>query len=155
MIVGIDPGKTTAVACINLEGRVISIKCSSFVGFDWLVGQISNIGTPVIIASDKKESTALTNRLAATFGCRVFAPAEDLSTKKKDVMVKGTHINNTHERDALSAALSAYNAYANKFNQAEKIAKTINYPNIDDLKARIVKRYSMHETITNKKTGRR
>ncbi len=155
IIAGVDPGKTTGIACIDLDGNVIWVKSSRFVGFDWLVRQINNVGTPVIIASDKKDSTALTDKLAAAFGCNVFTPDEDLSVRRKDAMTKKELITNTHERDALSAAISAYNAYANKFKQAERLAKNSNYQNIDKLKAMVVNKYSIHEVMTNKKTGRR
>ncbi len=155
IIAGVDPGKTTGIACLDLNGNIISLKSSRFVGLDWLVRQISDIGTPVIIASDKKNSTSLTDKLSAAFNCAVFAPDEDLSTRRKDMMTKNAGAGNMHERDALSAALSAYNAYANKFKQAERLARSSNYQNVDRLKAMIVSKYSIHDVVTDRKAGKR
>ncbi|MDE1825734.1 MAG: DUF460 domain-containing protein [Candidatus Micrarchaeota archaeon] len=155
IIVGVDPGKTAAVACLEMNGRPLSIECARFVGFDWFVERIRFAGTPVIIASDKKNSTATIGRIAAAFGSRVYAPEQDISVKKKDESVRGTKTRNLHERDALAAALCAYNAYSNKFKQAEKLGREKGFLDIDELKARIVKKYSVHETITEKQMSRR
>lgn len=155
IIVGVDPGKTAAVVCLDLEGRPIYLDHARFVGFDWFVDKIKNVGIPVIIASDKKNSTHLINKLAAAFGSKVFVPPTDISVSKKESIADKKIISNLHERDALAAALAAYKSYSHKFNQAEKLARETNYENIDKLKAMVVKKYSIHETITGKKTGKR
>ncbi|MGI0141445.1 MAG: DUF460 domain-containing protein [Candidatus Micrarchaeales archaeon] len=155
IIVGVDPGKSAAIACLDLEGNPIHIDYSRFVGFDWFVDKIKNVGTPVIIASDKKNSTHTINKLAAAFGAHVFMPDQDISVKRKEEVAAGKKIGNLHERDALVAAITAYNAYAHKFKQAEKLARQTKYENVDKLKAMIVKKYSIYDTINNKKAGSR
>jgi len=155
IIVGVDPGKTAAIACIDLEGNPVYIDYSRFVGFDWFVDRIKSAGTPVIIASDKKNSTHVINKLAAAFGSKVFVPKEDISVRRKEEAIAGKKISNLHERDALVAALTAYNSYSHKFQQAEKLARKTSYENIDMLKAMVVKKYSMHDVINEKKAGKR
>jgi predicted RNase H-like nuclease (RuvC/YqgF family) len=53
------------------------------------------------------------------------------------------------------AAISAYRAYSNKFNQIEHIAQRNMYENIDEIKAKVVGRYSISEAIGNKKANRK
>lgn len=156
VIVGIDPGKTAAIACLDLSGRVVHLSHARFVGFEWFVGQIRSVGTPVIIASDKKGEEGTLSRLAAAFGSRVYVPRSDMSVRKKKFLIENEKpVESLHERDALAAAVNAYNAYANKFNQAEKLAREHNYENIDELKAMVVMKFSMYETMTYKRGGKR
>ncbi|MDE1762202.1 MAG: DUF460 domain-containing protein [Candidatus Micrarchaeota archaeon] len=154
-IIGVDPGKTAAIACLDLNGRVVHLEHARFAGFDWFVGKIRKLGTPVIIASDKKNSTHLIDRLGAAFGTKVYMPDTDISVRRKEEMVVGICVSNMHERDALAAAITAYHAYENKFKQAEKLARESSYENIDKLKAMVVKKYSIHDTITSRKAGKR
>lgn len=155
IIVGVDPGKSAAIACLDLEGKILYLDNARFVGFTWFVEKIKSVGVPVIIASDKKNSTHVINKLVAAFGSKLFVPDQDISVKAKEEMAIAKKARNLHERDALVAAITAYNAYSAKFMQAEKFARETNYKDLDKLKAMIVKKYSMHEIVTNKKTGKR
>lgn len=155
IIVGIDPGKTAAIACIDLEGRALHIESARFAGFNWFVDKIKEVGIPVLIASDKKNSTAAIDKIGAAFGARIFSPEQDISVTNKEMITSKFSFSNIHERDALSAALTAYKAYSRKFNQAERLAREKSFDDIDKLKSMIVKKYSMHETMENKKAGKR
>jgi uncharacterized protein len=145
IIVGIDSGKRAAVACLDLEGKLIFISSGTFVGLEWFVEQISDIGTPVIIASDKKKPNHLPAKLSAIFGAVLFSAGYDIDVKKKQEIARKYKIYNLHERDAMSAAVAAYNSYRNKLNQADVFARENNIDDPDRIKAMVIRRYSMHE----------
>lgn len=155
IIVGIDPGKTCGLACLNLEGKLIYKDHKTFGGADWLISTISNIGTPVITASDKPEASLLVKKINTAFNARLFRPEKDFKITEKREAAKGIGIKDPHERDAYTAAISAYNAYANKFKQIEHIAHQHNYVNVDEIKAKVIDKYSVKEALENKKANRK
>ncbi|MDE1860968.1 MAG: DUF460 domain-containing protein [Candidatus Micrarchaeota archaeon] len=147
IIVGIDSGKRAAIACIDLSGNVVGLDTGISVGMDWYLDRIRSAGSPVVIASDKKRAGTLIGKLAAIFHCIVFTPQSDMSVDRKREFTEGINVGSLHERDALSAALNAYNSYSNKLNQAERYARERNYDEIDRVKALVIKRYSIHEVL--------
>lgn len=153
-IIGIDSGKTAAVVSIDLDGKVVGVDTGRFVGLEWFVDRVRERGIPVIIASDKRNAQELVHRLAAIFGSHVFTPSADISVDRKQHIAHGYNLENLHERDALSAAMTAYNFYANKLKQAEKIAKGMRVEDIDKVKALVIKRHSVDEAISGRKSNR-
>ncbi|MGC8628744.1 MAG: DUF460 domain-containing protein [Candidatus Micrarchaeia archaeon] len=150
---GIDGGKTAAIACLDLSGNILSLFSGQSVNTSWFVEKIRQVGQPVIIASDKEKPDFIAKKLATIFGAVLFAPDSDISVEKKKEFAEKA--GNLHERDALAAAKAAYNAYANKLKQTEKLAEQHN-ANPDEIKALVIsKRYSIYEALTGKKSGRK
>ena len=153
LIVGIDPGKTAAIACLDLDGNVVGLATERFAGLQWFVDIMTRTGSPVVIAGDKKRPDSLVEKLASIFDAVLFVPGTDISVlKKKDLAEK--NFANLHERDALAAARTAYRAYAGKLRQAERMANLSSVES-DRVKALVIKKYSVHEAITNRAAGRR
>ncbi len=123
LIVGVDSGKRDAIACLDLNGNPVLISNGTFVGLDWFVGKITSAGTPVIIASDKKRPNRLLAKLLAVFDAILFSAGDDIDAKRKQEFARKYSISNLHERDALSVAIAAYNAYENKLKQAGAYAQ--------------------------------
>lgn len=155
VIVGIDSGKRAAVACIDLNGKIVHINNGLFVSLDWYVDNIKLAGSPVIIAGDKRRAQRLLEKLSAIYNAVIYTPTTDISVKRKKEFLTGKTVANLHERDALSAALTAYNAYANKLNQAERYARERDVEDLDRVKALVIKRYSIHEALEGKEESRR
>ncbi len=153
IIVGIDGGKTAAIACIDLYGRTLKLFTGRYVTLGWFVDMIKEVGEPVIIASDKKKPDEIVRRLAAVFGAVLFAPQDDLTVEKKKELAK-QEFENLHERDALAAARAAYNTYSNKLKQVHKKALESGVE-ADKAMALVIERYSIYEAITGKKANRR
>lgn len=153
LIVGIDTGKTAAVACLDLNGGVVRLTTGRFVGLEWFVDTIKETGSPVIIAGDKKRPDSLVEKLAAIFDAVLFVPQTDISVMKKKGLT-AHRFANPHERDALAAAATAYNYYVGKLRQAERIARE-KEADVDKVKAMVIKKYSVYEAITNRNAGRR
>lgn len=155
LIVGIDAGKTAAVACIDLDGNVVKLATGRFVGLDWFVDVIKSTGQPVMISGDKKKPNSLVEKLSTIFDAVLFVPGVDISVEKKKSVAR-VKFENLHERDALAAAMIAYNAHAGKLRQAERQAReSKTSADADRVKAMVIKKYSVHEAISMKRAGRR
>ncbi len=154
LIVGIDPGKTTGIACLDLKGRLVLTNHKQFAGLDWITGTINCAGTPVIVASDKREASETVRKINAAFNSRLFCPERELRIHEKRAAAKAALIKDPHERDAYVAAISAYNAYANKFKQIEHIALE-GRGDPEAIKAKVVEKYSINEAMGNRKANRR
>ncbi len=120
LIAGIDPGTTTAVALMDLAGNLISIRSKK----DWSISEviefITEHGKPVIIATDKKNPPDFVSKVRASFNAVLHSPKEDLNVEKKRDLTSEYKILNDHERDALAAAMDAFNYYKSKFRNIEK-----------------------------------
>ncbi|MEM3791108.1 MAG: DUF460 domain-containing protein [Candidatus Micrarchaeaceae archaeon] len=146
---GVDLGKVSAIACIDLSGRFVSASEQRFANFEWFVKEIKSAGRPSIIATDKARAEETIVRLASVFQSVLFEPREDIRvSKKREIEKKISAKLTVHERDALSGAMVAYNYYTNKLNQAERIAKEFG-ADVDEVKARIIMRSSISEAIRN------
>jgi predicted RNase H-like nuclease (RuvC/YqgF family) len=155
LIAGIDPGKTCGMACLDLNGVLVYRDHMTFGGPDWLVARLNKIGTPVIIASDKPKAGEIVRKVNTAFNARLFCPDREFRIDEKRTAGKARGIKNPHERDAYMAAIAAYNAYANKFKQAEHIAGVSGISNIEEIKAKVVGRYSIKEAMENRRANRK
>ena len=153
IIVGVDTGKTAAIACLDLNGEVVRLSTGRFAGLQWFVDTITLTGSPVVIACDKKRPDSLVQKLASIFDAVLFVPETDISVLKKKDLAKH-NFSNLHERDALAAARTAYRAYAGKLRQAERLAN-LGSAEPEKVKAMVIRKYSVHEAITSSAAGRR
>ena len=154
-IVGIDPGKTSAIAAVDLNGRLVHSAHMRFGGMDWLVREAQSSGTPAVVASDRPDVSPAVRKINAAFNARLFYPNRELTSDEKREISKGVELKDPHERDAYAAAIKAYRAYANKFKQAEHIARLMSAAEVDRIKLKVVNKYSISEAITEKKANRR
>ncbi len=120
LIVGIDPGTTTAVAIVDLSGNLISVKSQKDWSFSDVIEFIKSHGKPVLIATDKKNPPEFVNKVKAAFNAVLYAPREDLSLDKKRDLTSKYDFLNDHERDALASAIDALKNYESKFRNIEK-----------------------------------
>ena len=148
LIVGIDPGTTVGVALIDLNGNVIAIRSKKSWSYSDVVDFILSHGKPVVIATDKKTVPDYVNKLKASFNCILYSPKEDLPVEKKKNLVSSYKILNDHERDALAAAMDAYNSYKNKLKNIEKRIP-VGY-DLEEIKAGIIKGFSLRNMLEAK-----
>ncbi len=120
VIVGVDPGSTVGIAILDLDGNILGVRSRKGWSFSEVVGYIRSFGTPVLVATDKASPPEYVNKIKASFNAVIYAPREDMSIERKTNLTKGYKILNDHERDALSAALEAYNSYKSKLLNIEK-----------------------------------
>lgn len=154
LIVGVDTGKASSIAGLDLNGRVIGTKTMNCVGINWFVDKIKDMGSPVVIATDKKRANQTVAKLAAIFDSVLFTPKDDISVDKKELFLSTNKVSNLHERDALTAAFTAYNTYANKLNQVERMSREKGVMSIDEIKALVIKKSSFKEARLGMHNGR-
>lgn len=120
LIVGIVPGTTVGIAALNFDGDLIHLSSSHALGHAEIIASISKIGRPVLIATDKAAMPFGVEKVRRAFSAIVWTPARDVLVKETYELTEGYDFANDHERDALSAAVLAYQSYANKFESVQK-----------------------------------
>ncbi|MCL5007389.1 MAG: DUF460 domain-containing protein [Candidatus Marsarchaeota archaeon] len=157
LVVGLDVGKNSAIACLDLRGNTVLLMHGTSMGFDGMVEVIRNAGVPSVIAGDKKHTNALVRRINAAFNSRLFEPQADITLEEKRNAVKGTGIKNEHERDAYAAAFKAYNYYVSKLRHVERVASKRSFHEMeaDMVMSKVISRYSVSEALEGRKANRR
>ena len=83
LVVGIDPGTTTAYAVLDLNGNVVSLKSAKNLGINALLAEIIQLGKIVAIGTDKAKIPSLVEDFSAKTGARIIYPKEDLKGEEK------------------------------------------------------------------------
>ena len=115
-ILGIDTGIAFAVAILDLDGRVYLIKCGKGKEKEAIFEEILANGNIKYVAFDKAKAPKEVKQISAMLGAELCLPGKDLSTKRKERLMrkfeKRSKIKldklNKHEKDALSSALYCY-----------------------------------------------
>jgi hypothetical protein len=119
-IVGIDPGSTVAVAVLDINGNVLGVRSRKGWSFSEVVEHIHSLGNPVLIATDRANPPEYVSKIKSSFNAVLYTPREDMSIERKNTLTKTYRVFNDHERDALSAAIEAFNSYKSKLLNIEK-----------------------------------
>jgi len=120
LIVGIDPGTTTAVAALDLDGNLLHLQSSRQMNMAGVIESLYRTGKPLIIASDVQPMPYSVEKIRRAFSAVAYSPRQDTSVETKMELTASFQYANDHERDALSAALDAYRQYRNKFQNLRK-----------------------------------
>ena len=117
VIVGIDPGTTTAVAIVSLDGRVLARFSSRTADTadvtEWLIEQ----GRPLIVAADVTPIPQTVEEFRRSFEATAWTPNSDLPVDEKLHRTRDHEYDNDHERDAMAAALYAYDDREDQFDR--------------------------------------
>jgi hypothetical protein len=114
LIVGMDPGTTTGIAALGLDGKLLLIKSGKNLSKADISRIVSDVGNPIIVSSDIKPLPKAVERVATTFSARLIEPGETFSRKEKHGTAKeymkahGKVWQNRHERDALVSGIYAW-----------------------------------------------
>ena len=120
LIVGLDPGTTTGIAAVDLDGNLVLLTSSRQMTMSDIIEELYHAGKPLIIASDVHEMPYSVEKIRRAFNAIPYTPKQSLSVEAKyDLTASFTYMND-HERDALSAALDAYRSLQNKFRNIVK-----------------------------------
>ncbi|HVP25298.1 MAG TPA: DUF460 domain-containing protein [Methanomicrobiales archaeon] len=120
LIVGIDPGTTTAVAAVDLDGNLVHLSSGRERSMAEIAEAMYQAGKPLVVASDVAAMPFSVERIRRAFSAVAYTPREDRTGEEKAAITQGFSYANLHERDALSAALDAYRSYRNKFQSIAK-----------------------------------
>jgi len=120
LVVGIDPGTTTAYALLDVTGRVFEVYSAKELSVDTIIVKITSVGIPVCVGCDKAKVPAYVERIATQVSAKLFSPSEDIRIDEKRKLTKGMGFKNNHEMDALASAIFAYNRVENLFRRVDK-----------------------------------
>ena len=146
IIVGLDPGTTTGIAALNLQGELIDLISSREMSSSEVIEWIAARGRPLIVAADVSPPPGAVEKVKRAFNSVLYSPGMDISAEEKIALAKEFGYKNDHERDSLAAALSAFKKYKNKFLQVDKKVPAEVDP--DGVKALVVKGYSIENAVS-------
>ncbi|NPA04563.1 MAG: DUF460 domain-containing protein [Crenarchaeota archaeon] len=157
LIVGIDPGISTAVAAIDINGTLVFTESRRSLDRQEIVSMIYRHGHPVLIATDVKPAPDMVKKLASMLRVPLYEPPNSMSVEEKQEIVEEylsrSEVRVTldsHQRDALAAALKAYQVLEPKLRQAESHVARLGLDiDRDAVKAWIIKGASIAEAIEN------
>ncbi len=122
LIIGIDPGTTTAIAFLDVEGKPLEVKSSRKFPKEKIIEEIREKGSPMIIGTDKNPLPSSLEEIVTQFKCEVNIPNEDLSREKKNELTDQHRdlIDNEHEKDALAAAIHSQKSYRSQLDKIKR-----------------------------------
>jgi len=145
IIVGLDPGTTTGIAALNLNGQLVDLASTRAMSSSDVIEWIAARGRPLLVATDVFPTPGAVEKVKRAFNSVLYSPGADVPAEEKIALAKEFGYKNDHERDALAAAASAFRRYKNKFLQVEKKVPAEIDP--DEVKALVVKGYSIENAI--------
>ncbi len=120
VIVGIDPGTTTAVAIVSTDGVVLDVLSTRTADTAAVIEWIIERGRPVIVAADVTPMPETVEKIRRSFDAAGWVPDRDLPVDVKQHRTREEGYDNDHERDAIAAAFGAYDANKDQF---ERVAR--------------------------------
>ncbi|MCS7107710.1 MAG: DUF460 domain-containing protein [Acidilobaceae archaeon] len=130
LIVGVDAGTTTGLAILDIEGNLLYASSSKGLDRGTIIDLVLSHGKPIMVATDVAEAPETVRKLAAQLGANLFVPPSDLSVAEKKELVDrflGEPAEDTHQRDALAAALKAYASVRSKLEQIERKLEDLSF----------------------------
>ena len=163
VIVGIDPGTTTGLALLDLDGTLIKLQSSREMSVSDVIEMIALYGRPLIVATDVRPIPGTVEKIRRSFNAISGEPDTSLAIEEKKELAKLYGYKNDHERDALAAAAHMFRKFMNKFDQIRKklppgidvdevIALVMKGDTIDSAIAKLTGRKVMPEVQPDKET---
>lgn len=117
IIVGIDPGVSTGVAALTLDGELRLLTSGRELGRGQIIRMLLETGTPLVVCTDVTPPPSYVKKLATALNVVLIAPPTPLSIEDKRQLVsefsnsstRYVKVRDSHQRDALAAALYALN----------------------------------------------
>lgn len=125
-IVGVDPGLTVGLAALDLEGKLLYLGSMKEASRSTIIEEIIKYGKPILVASDVYPPPGAVKRIASMLNAKLYTPDKVLTVSFKNELVSEflreseNAPENSHERDALAAALRAYKHYEKKLRQIDR-----------------------------------
>ncbi|MEF8908429.1 MAG: DUF460 domain-containing protein, partial [Haloarculaceae archaeon] len=117
VLVGVDPGTTTAVAVVGLDGELLDLLSTRTADTSEVIEWVVERGRPVVVAADVTPMPETVEKLRRSFDAAGWTPERDLPVDEKQHRTREEGYDNDHERDALAAALSAYDDHEDQFDR--------------------------------------
>ncbi len=108
LIVGIDPGMTTAYAALNTRGELIKLKSEKHLPLSTIVTEVTQAGKIIAVGTDVKYSPKFVEKFCSRLGAKLISPREDMKIGYKERLTEHYRHHDDHQRDALAGAIFAY-----------------------------------------------
>jgi hypothetical protein len=150
VIVGIDPGTTTAVAIADLDGELLDVYSTRTADTAEVIEWIIERGRPLLVAADVTPMPETVEKIRRSFDAAGWEPDSDLPVDTKQHRAPSHSYENDHERDAVAAALFAFDAHEDQF---ERIARKVP-PRLDrgEITARVLSEEASVEAVVRELT---
>ncbi|MFB6092900.1 MAG: DUF460 domain-containing protein [Haloquadratum sp.] len=122
VVVGIDPGTTTAAAVVGLDGSVLDVYSTRTADTAEVIEWLIERGRPVVVAADVTPMPETVEKLRRSFDAAAWTPNSDLPVDEKLHRTREASYEDDHQRDALAAALFALDDHDDQF---ERIAQKV------------------------------
>lgn len=122
VLVGIDPGTTTAVAIVGIDGELLDVLSTRTADTAAVIEWIVERGRPFIIGADVTPMPNTVEKIRRSFDAAGWVPENDLPIDEKQHRTREEGYDNDHERDAMAAALFAHDDHEEQF---ERIAAKV------------------------------
>ena len=137
VVVGVDPGTTTAVTVVGLDGTVLDVLSTRTADTAAVIEWVVERGRPIVVAADVTPMPNTVEKIRRSFDAAGWTPNGDLPVDEKQHRTRDEGYENDHERDALAAALFAFDDHEDQF---ERIAsKTPPRHDSGEVTARVVR----------------
>ncbi|GGC51407.1 hypothetical protein GCM10007209_11270 [Haloferax sulfurifontis] len=120
VIVGIDPGTTTAVAVVGFDGRVLDVHSTRTADTAAVIEWLIERGRPSLVAADVQPMPETVEKFRRSFDAAGWAPPSDIPVDEKLHRTREVDYDNDHERDALAAALFAFDDHEDQFERISR-----------------------------------
>jgi len=145
LIVGIDPGTTTAVAALDLDGNLMLLSSSRQMNMSGVIESLYKAGKPLVVASDVQDMPYSVEKIRRAFSAIPYSPKQDTSVDAKLALTANFPYENVHERDALSAALDAFHQYDAKFRNL--LRRVPPGHDLDEVRARVIRGQALDQVL--------
>ena len=120
VIVGIDPGTTTAAAIVSLDGEVLDVWSSRTSDTAEVIEWIVERGRPVVVAADVTPIPETVEKFRRSFDAAGWTPRSDIPIDEKQHRTREHAYDDDHQRDAMAAALYAFDAHEEQFGRIDR-----------------------------------
>ena len=145
VIVGIDPGTTTAAAVLGLEGEVLDVLSTRTADTAAVIEWVVERGRPLLVAADVTPMPETVEKIRRSFDAAGWTPDRDLPVDVKKHRTREVGYDNDHERDAIAAAFGAFDARKDQFERVA--AKVPPRQDLGPVLARVVANEESVETV--------
>lgn len=141
LIVGVDPGTTTGIAALDFRGGLVDLFSSKDLSRERVIERLIKLGRVSIIATDVTPTPAFVSKLAAQLGAIINTPYGTIPVSEKIRLTRPHKPEDSHQRDALAAALITMKKFKNKFQKIDSLNLG------DDVKHLVLQGNSMDDSL--------
>jgi predicted RNase H-like nuclease (RuvC/YqgF family) len=154
LIIGVDPGTTCGVAILTLDASPLYLKSRKGLTRGEITRTAMEYGDPLLVAADVTPAPAFVKKLANMLNAVLFVPESVMEASEKREITRlyaenhQVNLRNSHARDALAAAIKAFQHYKNKFVQVEAEARMLVAPvSLQEVKALVVRGHPIQRAL--------